>query len=109
MIEFKVPVRHAPRLVACRVAQCLGIGGPLAWEDEEDDGNGLRTPMWKADDTDECGGKFQIDQSNNFWLRKIRTEGDFTIYGLNYRYQHNQELLEHLARWLETPFMLGDH
>lgn len=61
---FKVRGRHSDRAVACRVAMCLGVGAPLAWEDGDEG-----APFWQEDSGGE--GKFQLNPGNDYWLRKI--------------------------------------
>ena len=104
MIEFKVSKRSnwSPRFVACRVAQCIGTGDPLAWEDGDQG-----PPFWEPDEE-----RWTINSGNDFWLRIVREEEDGTVYSLNYRYSTaagRQEALEALGKWLESDFNFGDY
>jgi hypothetical protein len=110
-ITFKVRGKWSERAVACRLAMCLGIGNPLAWHDGDEG-----SPFWHEDDQ-----KWQVDNSNNYWLRKIdETEPDeisrqqalsFPVrtFKLNYRYAtpDRVEALKGLCKWLECDLVFG--
>jgi len=116
MIEFKVSKRRnwSARFVACRVAQCIGVGDPLAWNDGD---KGF--PLWEGEGNDvssqstdrwNISGRWTISSGNDHWLRVVREEEDRFIYSLNYRYTtpHRQEALEALGKWLECDLNFGE-
>jgi hypothetical protein len=109
-ITFVVRGNWLGREVACRIMQCLGKGGPHAWEDG-DQGE----PFWREDEEKwEFGG-------NSYWLRKLgetppdkisRTHGlrcPVQTFRLDYRYTtpDRREALHCLVKWLESDLMLG--
>ena len=110
-LTFKVRGKWTERSVACRVAMCLGQGSPLAWE-TGDSG----APFWHSDDE-----KWQLNQGNDYWLRKIdETEPDeiskkhslkspVRTFKLNYRYAtpDRVEALKGLCQWLECDLVFG--
>ena len=102
MIKFKVDRKnHSLRAVACRVAMCIGVRDPLAWE-EGDDG----PPFWIADEQ-----KFQLDPANDYWLRRDKEELVNGHYTLHYRHEgtpHKQASLQILKAWLECDLAFGE-
>lgn len=98
-VEFKIDKRYPLRLVACRIAMCLGVGGPLAF-DEHDQGY----PHWHEDEQ-----KFDC-KGNDWWLRKLRDNGDGTYtVSLDYRYEteERRKAMEGLAALLSSDIGLG--
>lgn len=110
-MRFKVRGKWTDRQVACRIAMCLGIGNPLAWE-AGDQG----APFWREGDQ-----KWQIDSGNNYWLRKVGESPPdeksrqnvltFPVreFELTYRYdtEDRKNAIEGLCQWLESDLVFG--
>jgi len=92
-VIIAVPKRYSARFVACRIAQCIGVGDPLAWEDGD-----KGPPFWEPDND-----RWTLSAGNDHWLHLIREDEEFCFYKLNYRYmtEHRQEAFEGLVKWLE--------
>ncbi len=115
--RFKVRGNWPERAVACRVAMCLGVAGPLAWEDDDEGAPFLSESAGEA--------RWQLDQSNDYFLRKVgetepdevsRREGlNFPVqeFELSYRYASESrtpdrcEALDALCKWLECNLVFG--
>jgi len=107
---FKIRNRWDDRAVACRVAMCLGLVSP-SW-----DGENKLPPYWQED-----GKKWQLNDSNDYWLRKIETTGpdeeskkqllkwDVRTFKLSYRYttSDREEALLGLCKWFGSDLFLG--
>ncbi len=94
-IEFTVFGRWTFRGVACRVAMCVGNTDRLARNDGEDG-----YPFWD-------GERFDV-RGNDWWLRKLREDGDATVYRLDYRYgftPERQAAMAALKTWLESDMV----
>jgi len=110
-LVFKVRGKWTDRSVACRLAMCLGVGSPLAWE-AGDSG----APFWHSVEQ-----KWQVDPGNDYWLRKIdekpvdevsKKKGlkwPVKTFQLNYRYTtaDREEALKGLCQWLECDLVFG--
>lgn len=107
---FKVRGKWSDRSVACRVAMCIGVGDPLAWNDDD---NG--PPYWQD-------GRWQLNPGNDYWLRKIDEQPPDEIsqdlglrfpvrtFRLDYRYSHTpdrEKALKALCEWLECDLVFG--
>lgn len=109
-LTFKVRGKWSDRGVACRIAMCLGVSNPLAWEDGDEG-----APFWKEEEL-----KWQLDPGNDYWLRKV-VDGPVRTFKLNYRYdvplQWNYakdgeppriKALKGLCQWLECDLVFGE-